>query len=146
MSRTTAKLWRAREKQIQDIVAYFHVLTYAEDGFSPLDIHGGRLKLDRNYVVAFAETINARSEAGSMHPVAPISAVPRELIRDRNDVAALAGSIGEFLQVNRKAIKASRLLVDFRTPAVPEFAVLALNCALESNPDPGLKEVLILEM
>jgi hypothetical protein len=146
MSHSAVKIWQAKEAQVQDIIDDFHVLTYAEEGFSPLNIHGGRLKVDRKVIVAFAEAANTRSEAGSMYPVAPISAVPRELIRDRTDVTALAASIAGFFQMNRETIKARRVLVDFRTPTVPDFAVLALNTALESTADPGLEEILILEM
>lgn len=131
--------------EVRDKLDQFHILTYAEDGFSPLDIHARRLGIDRELVKSFVSEVNDRSSVGSLHPQAPISAVPRELVRDRLDVDALAASIGEFLHVNRETIKARRLAFDFRTPSVPEFTVAALNSAMRAQ-ESGLEEVLILEM
>jgi len=136
---------RAKESEVRDKLGQFHVLTYAEDGFSPLDIHARRLGVDRELVKSFASAVNKRSSVGSLHPQAPISAVPRELVRDRQDIDALAASIGEFLRVNRETIKARRLAFDFRTPSVPEFTVAALNSAIRAQ-ESGLEEILILEM
>lgn len=81
-----------------------------------------------------------------MHPVAPISAVPRELVRDRRDIEALAVSIAEFLLMNREKFRSRRLIFDFRTPAVPAFVISALDAALKIAEDSGLQEVVILEM
>ena len=75
-----------------------------------------------------------------------ISAVPREWVRDRVQVDALAASIGDFLTVNRITIQARRLVFDFRTPSVPEASVAALNLALEATVAHGVEEVLIIEM
>jgi len=136
---------RAKESEVRDKLDQFHVLTYAEDGFSPLDIHARRLGLDRELVKSFASAVNERSSVGSLYPQAPISAVPRELVRDRQDVDELTASIGEFLRVNRETIKARRLAFDFRTPSVPEFTVAALNSAIRAL-ESGLEEILILEM
>jgi O-acetyl-ADP-ribose deacetylase (regulator of RNase III) len=136
---------RAKESEVRDKLDRFHVLTYAEDGFSPLDIHARRLGLDRELVKSFASAVNERSSVGSLHPQAPISAVPQELVRDRQNIDALVASIGEFLRVNRETIKARRLAFDFRTPSVPEFTVAALNSAIRTQ-ESGLEEILILEM
>ena len=136
---------RVKESEVRDKLDQFHILTYAEDGLSPLDIHARRLGIDRELVKSFVSEVNDRSSVGSLHPQAPVSAVPRELVRDRQDVDALAASIGEFLHVNRETIKARRLAFDFRTPSVPEFTVAALNSAIRAH-GTGLEEVLILEM
>jgi hypothetical protein len=124
----------------------FHVLTYAETGFSPLDIHTRRFGLDRDVVVAFAEAVNNSGQAGSLYPVAPISAVPRDLVRDRVQVDELAVCIEEFLAANRQAIRARRIVFDFRTPSVPESAITALNIALKATLEHAIDEVLVLEM
>ena len=136
---------RVKESEVRDKLDQFHILTYAEDGFSPLDIHARRLGIDRELVKSFVSEVNDRSAVGSLHPKAPVSAVPRELVRDRQDIDALAASIGEFLRVNRETIKARRLAFDFRTPSVPEFTVAALNSAMRAHGS-DLEEVLILEM
>lgn len=137
---------RSRESDLTGDPDGCHVLTYAETGFSPLDIHARRFGLDREVVDAFAAEVNRRRQAGSLHPVAPISAVPREWVRDRVQVDALAASIGDFLTVNRITIQARRLVFDFRTPSVPEASVAALNLALEATVAHGVEEVLIIEM
>ena len=136
---------RVKESEVRGKLDQFHILTYAEGGFSPLDIHARRLGIDRELVKSFVSEVNDRSSVGSLHPQAPVSAVPRELVRDRQDIDALAASIGEFLHVNRKTIKARRLAFDFRTPSVPDFTVAALNAAMRAHGS-GLEEVLILEM
>ena len=124
----------------------FHVLTYAETGFSPLDIHARRFGLDRDVVAAFAEAVNNSGQSGSLYPVAPISAVPRDLVRDRVQVDELASCIGEFLVANRQTIQARRIVFDFRTPSVPDAAVTALNNAMNASTEHGIDEVLVLEM
>lgn len=127
----------------QSITPECHVLTYAEAGFSPLDTHARRLGISSSLVQTFAKSVNERSEVGSMHPVAPISAVPRYLVRESSDGYALAVSIGEFLKANRDAIKARRLIFDFRMPSVPNFAIQALKMAIDIDHDSGLDEVLV---
>ena len=139
-------VWRAKEAEVRGVLSEFHVLTYAEDGFSPLDIHARRFGIDREQVRVFADLVNDRSCVGSLHPQAPISAVPRELVRDRKDVDALAASIAEFLLTNRETIGARRVVFDFRTPSVPAFAIAALDAAIKTDIGSALQEVLILEM
>ena len=136
---------RGKVSPLHGTMSEFHVLTYAEEGFSPLSIHAERFGLTRESVAKFADTVNSQSEAGSLFPVAPISAVPRALVRDSQDIDALAASIGDFLTANRGTIKAQKLIFDFRTPSVPTFVVAALNAALESNPNSLVDEVFIVE-
>ena len=140
------RISRILEVDFRGIAGEFHVLTYAEDGFSPLDIHGRRFGVDREQIVAFAKAVNDVADVGSLHPLAPISAVPSELVRDRQDVDALAVSIGNFFRGNRETIKARRIVFDFRLPSVPAFVIEALNAAIQTDVDCGLDEILILEM
>jgi hypothetical protein len=140
------RISRISEVDFHGISGEFHVLTYAENGFSPLDIHGRRFGIDREQVVAFAKKVNDLADVGSLHPIAPISAVPRELVRDRQDVDALAASISNFFRGNRETIKARRMVFDFRLPSVPAFVIEALNAAIQTVVECGLDEILILEM
>jgi hypothetical protein len=143
---STVKISRMTEADLRGILGEFHVLTYAEEGFSPLDIHAQRLGVDREEVKAFAKAVNDQADVGSLYPLAPISAVPRDLVRSGEDVGALAASICNFFRANRATINARRLIFDFRTPAVPGFVLEALSAAIQSDVDPGLEEILILEM
>jgi hypothetical protein len=138
------KVSRISEREFLDISGDFHVLTYAEDGFSPLTIHAKHFGLDLEQSRTFANAVNDLNNVGSLHPQAPISAVPRELVRNRQDASSLAISICQFFLHNRESIKSRRLVFDFRTPSVPVFVIEALNLAIESDVDNGLEEVLIL--
>jgi hypothetical protein len=140
------KISQIREVDFRELVGEYHVLTYAEDGYSPLDIHARRLGVNREEVRAFADAVNAHSEVRSLHPSAPISAVPRCLVRERHNVAELAACISRFLRTNRERIHAKRLVFDFRTPSVPRFTVESLYLAMETEGDCGLNEILILQM
>lgn len=146
MSQSTVKISRVKDANMKDINARFHILTYAEVGFSPLSIHAERFGVEREVVTEFSKRVNERAEVGSLSPLAPVSAVPRELVRDSHDIDALASYIGDFLRANRDTIKARRLIFDFRTPSVPRFVVSALHQALVSDEDGLIEEVLILEM
>ena len=96
----------------------YHVLTYAEEGFSPLNIHAEPAGLTKTEIVAFAAMVNERGEAGSLHPRARISAIPRTLIRDAPDKIELQNQIVSFFHANSTVIKATRIAFDFRTPRV----------------------------
>ena len=133
------------QKEIWPHRAEYHVLTYAEEGFAPLNIHGKPAGVSKEQLVAFASHVNERFETGSLHPAAPISAVPRALVRDMQDVSALRDQIIYFLRTNIQTIKATKLICDFRTSGVPSFAVNAIELALRNAESSILEEVVILE-
>ena len=106
---TTAERW-----------AGWHILTVAEAGFSMLDIYGRfQHRLDIEVIRQFADRINDHDEAGSLHPRAPISAVPRRLFREQESLDNASGvkdltrHIMEFLVANRDTIHAQKILIDF---------------------------------
>jgi hypothetical protein len=138
---TTAKRW-----------AGWHILTVAEAGFSMLDIYG-RLQhgLDIDVLRRFADRLNERNEAGTLHPHAPISAVPRCLFREQADcrdpaaVNDLKRHIAEFLVANENTIHAQQLLIDFHvSPApVPARYIDAAEEVLRSHGQGTVQEVVI---
>ena len=93
-----------------------HVLTSAEAGFSPLDIHAREFNIGREMVTSFAEAVNLSCEVGTLYPAAPISAVPQSCIRDTADPSQLERHLTGFLDANAKQIHATSLLLDFSTP------------------------------
>ena len=135
----------ARQEDIWPRRHEFHVLTYAEEGFAPLNIHAEPAGVTKEQLVAFAVQVNRRFETGSLHPPAPISAVPRALIRDMKDSDALRDHIADFLRANIRTMRATKLICDFRTPRVQTFVVAAINAAIGGFGGYGLDEVLILE-
>ena len=123
----------------------YHVLTYAEEGFSPLDIHGGPMGITKDQQVAFCDRLNERFETGTLFPQAAISAVPRTLIREGRDTNALAKHIADFLKTNVQTIKATKILCDFRTPSVATFVIAAIETAMKLPDASIIEEVVIVE-
>jgi hypothetical protein len=121
----------------------FHCLTYAEEGFSPLNIWTRDTGLTKEELAAFTDSVNRRNEPGSLYPRAHISAVPRPLIRDQSDSDALCLSIRHFFRANAMSIRASKVILDFRTPKVAPFVERAIDLALRS-PDIRLIDELVL--
>ncbi len=121
----------------------YHVLTFAETGFTILSIYGEQSELDSETIRKFSEQVNDTDESGSLHPKAPISAVPRRFIRDMTDAQALATQIEGFLIANQATIKATKLLFDFRAGVAP-FVVDACELTLESQYANNIDEVIII--
>ena len=132
------------EEQIQPRLGEFHILTYAEEGFAPLNIHGEPRGLSKGLLVSFADEVNRKRESGSLHPRAPISAVPRVFIRALTDSTALSAQIVDFLRANRQTIRANRVLCDFRTPLVHAFVCAAIHSAFTGPEAAGIDEVVIV--
>lgn len=144
----------AREQQDTTVSRWagWHILTVAESGFSMLDIYG-RLQhgLETELIRQFAGRINERDEAGSLHPRAPISAVPRRFFREQEKsrdpevVDDLKRHILEFVIANKKEIHAQRILIDFHvSPAsVPSRYVDAAEEVLRLHGRDSIQEVVI---
>ena len=121
-----------------------HILTFAEQGFAPLDIHGRRLGVSRDVLSAFADAVNQADDVGSLYPQAPLSAVPRVCIRDATDHAPLLRHLCEFLSANTECMKSTCLLLDFSTPKLPKHAEKAISMALKCIPSGGTQEIIII--
>ena len=57
---TARSIWPRRHE--------FHVVTYAEEGFAPLNIHAEGTGVEKEELVAFADEVNCRNETGSLFP------------------------------------------------------------------------------
>ena len=121
----------------------YHILTFAETGFAKLNDYSEKFGLDQETTIRFSEQVNDTDESGSLHPKAPISAVPRRFIRDMTDAQALATQIEGFLIANQATIKATKLLFDFRAGVAP-FVVDACELTLESQYANNIDEVIII--
>ena len=104
----------------------WHILTVAEAGFSMLDIYGRHQNgLDIEVIRQFADQVNERDEAGSIHPRAPISALPRRFFREQENsldptvLNDFKRYLTEFLDTNQNTIRARRILVDFHVCPAP---------------------------
>ena len=121
----------------------YHILTFAETGFSVLSYCAEQFGIDKELVEQFSDQVNEADESGSLHPNAPISAIPRRLIRKNNDSDELARYIRDFLEVNHQRIKARILLFDFRAGLAP-FVMDACKDSLKSASATGVEEVIIV--
>lgn len=143
-------------RELQDTEANrwagWHILTVAESGFSMLDIYGRHQHgLDSEIIRQFADRINEQDEAGSLHPRAPISAVPKRFFREQENssdpavVKDLKRQILEFLIANQNTIHAQRILIDFHvSPAsVPRRYVDAAEEMVRMHSQDSIQEVAI---
>lgn len=60
LRKTQSEIWPNRGE--------YHVLTYAEEGFSPLDIHGRPMGVTKEQQVAFCDSVNRMFETASLFP------------------------------------------------------------------------------
>ena len=123
----------------------FHCLTYAEEGFAPLNIWARDSGIAKEELVAFADSVNRRDEPGSLYPRALISAVPRRLIRDQSDSEALCLSIRHFFRANVTSIRASKIILDFRTPKVAPYVERAIELSLRSHDINLIEELVVID-
>ena len=116
-------------------VGNHHVLTYAEEGFSPLNFHAQQSNIEKDVLCAFADKVNDLDEIGTLLPLAPISAVPRRLIRDTNEPEELARFIVSFLETNNRIIQVETIIFDFVTSSLPRHARRALEISVKQFDD-----------
>ena len=132
----------------------WHVLTVAEEGFSGLSFYAESCNgISKDAVVQFAERVNRTNESGSLHPQAPVSAVPNRFFRDLSTTSdptvldEFKRHIRDFLAANASSIRAAKLLIDFHVSAdpVPGCYLDATEEVLRKQPpDSAPQEVMIL--
>ena len=129
----------------------WHLLTVAESGFSMLSGYAGECGIDDNDIRAFEERINSNNESGSLHPKAPISAIPNKFFRELSDTTdtmvmnEFKKHIKDFLEANDNSIKSKNLMIDFRVSpsSVPRHYIDATNQVLRSYRSELLENVVI---
>jgi hypothetical protein len=130
----------------------WHILTVAEAGFSMLDIYGRHQHaLDIEEIRQFADRVNALDQTVSLHPRAPISALPRRFFREQESdpdpsiMIDFDHRILEFIDANRSTIHARRILIDLHvSPAnVPSHYVDATAMAVHLHGQDSIEEVVI---
>lgn len=132
-------------KEIWSQRGQYHVLTYAEEGFAPLNQHTSDTDLSQADLKAFAKLINDLDQPGTLYPRVQLSAIPRRLIREPMGPSELSQSIQRFFQINAEKIRAEKLLLDFRTPRVSNWVYTALEMSLESPTVSFIDEIVVLD-
>ena len=138
------RLVRKPLSQMGSLPDFAHILTYAEEGFSPLSMHCRTYRVPKEEEKAFVAAVNQRDETGSLYPRAPISAIPRRLIREPSDYATIGRALTDFLAANRNTIHATRVWVDFGCPAVSKILELVVGDVMVGPEDSDLEEVVLL--
>lgn len=130
----------------------WHILTVAESGFSMLSAYAAdQYGVEDLKIRQFEECINNTNEAGSLHPVAPISAIPCKYARELSDskdpvvLKEFETHIEEFLAANLKTIKSKNIVIDLRVSpsSVPEQYIDATRKVLKAYRGEMLKDVII---
>jgi len=120
-----------------------------------LDIYGRHKHgLHIEIIKEFADTVNRRDEAGSLHPKAPISALPRRYFREidesdiPNHITKFRRDFSDFIAANRQTIKAKQVLIDLHVsprPVAAEYLSVIEEILKEQKDEAGIDEVVIFE-
>ena len=92
------------------------IVTYAEEGFSPLSIHMKSMGYDKEEIVDFANSINESDNTKSLLPDFPLLAIPRRLIRDTLKTREFMKYLNEILAIVAANNTLNEIVFDFRTP------------------------------
>lgn len=131
---------KARPKDLQEFQT-FHIFTVAEAGFSMLDVYGRKLHgISSSELQKFANAANDQDEMITLHPVVPITIMPKRFFRDYIDYAGINQLDGfkqklrGFLLQNFEDIQANCIVVDWHVSAedVPESTLQATEDVFES--------------
>lgn len=126
-----------------------HVVVFAEAGFSKLDVYGrDQAGLSLEELRSFAGEVNRRGEVGTLHPKAPISAIPRAAIRESSDPERVARFVTELLEaLLAHGLAREVLYVDFATPRLAAHAregtLAALSKWEETHPAEPRRVILV---
>lgn len=123
----------------------FHVLTYAEEGFSPLNMHTKELQVPKESLMEFANRVNTSHSLQTLFPTAPLTAIPRSLVRQSQDICELAASFEAFLEMNAETFHASKVLIDLRTPNTHPNVYGALDTLLDKGVCRSLDELVVID-
>jgi hypothetical protein len=124
----------------------YHLLSVAETGFNRIELikYGENCGVNQEKMKKFLSQVNTNDESGSLHPVAPISAIPKKYFWDEDeDAQALTSQVEDFLRANQTTIKATKLLLDFGFSMRP-FVIDACKLALENQDTDNIDEVVIV--
>ena len=121
------KIKKLSNQEFSKLREEFHCLTYAEEGFAPLNQFTKSFDIDNQALKVFADTVNSRDEAGSLYPKAPVSCIPRKCVREIFGYRDLERHIHGFLDANKKSILSKHLVIDFGVPRLHRKVWQVLN-------------------
>ena len=123
----------------------YHVLTYAEEGFSPLNIYAEESYLDKEDLKSFANNSNDLDQIMTFYPNYNLSIIPRRFIRKPTSSIELHSKLLEFFKLNDLEIKAQKFIFDFRTHELPEYILNAIYMLKSNKMLSSIQEIVIIE-
>ena len=123
----------------------YHVLTYAEEGFSPLNIHTRKYDLGEEFLKENAYTSNENDKICTIFPVCNLSMVPRRFVRKPTSSIELYAKFLEFFELNALEIKAKKFIFDFRTHELQQYILDAIYMLKSNNTLGDVEEILIIK-
>ena len=111
-----------------------------------LTIYAEKFGMDTDRINQFADLVNERDEAGSLYPLAPVSAIPRRYLREEDNPDGLVQPLREFLNMNANAIMAGKVAFDMRLCGgpVPRPVVAACRAAIETSDTQHIETAMIV--
>jgi hypothetical protein len=110
----------ARTLDIFDFSDQEHLITYAEEGFSPLSERLKNLGYKKGEIEIIANQVNELDVACCLLPNFPVTVIPRKLVRDEFNRSAFENSLAKIIAKCDQNYASRHLLFDFRTPNVSE--------------------------
>lgn len=100
--------------------------------------------MSRSTLSKFSLTVNLTRETGTLYPTAPISAIPRDCVRDTDDADLVVGHFLDFVKAYTLHLRSSRLLLDFSTPRLPRHVHEAILQVFGAGTQSGIAEIMII--
>lgn len=139
------KIKKLSNQEFSKLRKEFHCLTYAEEGFAPLNQFTKGFDIDQQGLKAFADTVNSRDEPGSLYPKAPVSCIPRNCVREIFGYKNLEKHIQAFLDANKKSMHSKHLVIDFGVPRLHRNVWQVLNDMDHENIFEDLDQVVVID-
>jgi len=101
--------------EIFDFTDKRHLITYAEEGFSPLSIHLEDLGYKKEEIRQLADECNIQDKPKSLLPDFPVTLIPRRYIREHHNSTEFSEVITQILIENSNKFLDDTVIFDLRT-------------------------------
>lgn len=123
----------SRTLDIFDFSDHEHLITYAEEGFSPLSERLKNLGYTKDEIVEIANHVNELDSYRCLLPDFPVTVIPRRFVRASFNKSSFENTLNKIILTCDKKYAARHLLFDFRTPNVAESIKQSIRNLLINN-------------
>jgi hypothetical protein len=139
------KIFEKKQDKNTIISTEYHILTYAEEGFSPLNIHTKKYDFPEIILKEYVNRCNESDHVITMLPKCNLSMLPRRFIRKSKDSFELHAKLLEFFDLNALEINAIKFIFDFRTHELPIYILDAIYMLDSNNTLCDIEEIIIIQ-